>query len=99
MALSRRYRVRPVRPLSPLWLSFLLSILIFSGRAPAATAISPATSSAVDGIKAAFQKGDLDGAVSIGVKAVAGSPNDALLQLWLGRAYGRKAQAASVFSQ
>ena len=79
-----------------LLLSFLFSV---SRRAPGETALGPATSSAVDGIKVAFQKGDFDTAVSLGEKAVAQSPGDAQLQLWLGRAYGRKAQAASALSQ
>jgi tetratricopeptide (TPR) repeat protein len=58
-----------------------------------------ATTPPVEAIKLALQKGDLDTAVSVGEKAAAGAPNDALVQMWLGRAYGQKARDASFISQ
>jgi tetratricopeptide (TPR) repeat protein len=83
-----------------LFLSLLFSFpLRNSASAVDGVALSPATAAAVDAIKIAYQRGDFDTAVSVAERAVADSPNDALLQLWLGRAYGRKAQAATVFSR
>jgi tetratricopeptide (TPR) repeat protein len=92
-----RTRAAPAALFS-LWLSlsFLLSI---PGPAQSQTPANATPVATVDAIKAAYQRGDFDTAVSVGEKAVADSPKDPLLQLWLGRAYGRKAQAASVFSQ
>jgi tetratricopeptide (TPR) repeat protein len=79
-----------------IFFSFFLSI---PGLAQSQTPPNATTAAAVDAIKIAYQRGDFDTAVSVAERAVADSPNDALLQLWLGRAYGRKAQAATVFSR
>jgi tetratricopeptide (TPR) repeat protein len=80
-----------------LFLAFLLAHAVAPGPGLAQTGAS--APAAVEAIKSALQKGDLDGAVSAGEKAAAASPEDALVQTWLGRAYGRKAQSASVFSR
>ncbi|MCM3875575.1 MAG: tetratricopeptide repeat protein [Thermoanaerobaculia bacterium] len=91
-------RIRALLP-SHLVLAFLLVHPGIPGRALGETALRPAISPAVDAIKLSLQKGDFDTAISVGEKAVAESPGDALLQLWLGRAYGSKAGAASLFSR
>lgn len=77
----------------------VLSLLLATERGLGEDAPKPPVSPAVDAIRIALRKGDLDTAVSLGEKAAADSPNDAVVQLWLGRAYGSKAQEASVFSQ
>ncbi|HQQ75928.1 MAG TPA: tetratricopeptide repeat protein [Thermoanaerobaculia bacterium] len=46
-----------------------------------------------------MDKGDLDAAIKRGEEAVAADRGDSETWLWLGRAYGRKAQTASVFSK
>lgn len=57
------------------------------------------TTRAVDGIRADLDRGDVDGAIARGEAAAAAAPGDSETWLWLGRAYGRKAQSASVFSK
>ena len=104
MTRARRFRCRLAPRLS---LTLLLAQPGIPGRGVAQTlprtasapTATPAASPAVEAIKAALQKGDLDAAVAAGEKAAAESPKDALVELWLGRAYGRKAQAASILSQ
>ena len=94
-ARSIRARLAPV-----LAFSLLVAQPGVPGRALGqAASVKPSLSPAVEAIRVAVQKGDLDTAVSLGEKAAADSPNDALVQLWLGRAYGSKAQAANLFSQ
>lgn len=94
----------PARKPWTLWPSHLVLALLLlqlgaSGRIHGETAVKQGISPAIDAIKNAIQKGNFDTAVSVGEKATAETPNDALLQLWLGRAYGSKARAASIFSQ
>ena len=57
------------------------------------------TSQAIVEIRAFMDKNDLDAAVARGEKAVAADPGNSEAWLWLGRAYGSKAQKASIFSQ
>ncbi|MFI5180736.1 MAG: tetratricopeptide repeat protein [Thermoanaerobaculia bacterium] len=54
---------------------------------------------AVAEIRSRMYEKDFDGAVTIGEKSVADHPNSSEIWLWLGRAYGRKAERAVVFSQ
>lgn len=49
-------------------------------------------------VRDALRRDDFDGAIAIGEAAAARLPSSAAVHLWLGRAYGRKAAKASVFS-
>jgi tetratricopeptide (TPR) repeat protein len=57
------------------------------------------TDKAISEIRAFIEKDDVDAAIARGEKAVAAEPDSSQAWLWLGRAYGRKGQKASIFSQ
>lgn len=54
---------------------------------------------AAAGIQSRMTAMDFDGAVTLGEKSIADHPDSSEIWLWLGRAYGRKAQRAPVISQ
>jgi Tfp pilus assembly protein PilF len=58
-----------------------------------------AQSPVIDRASALLAAGEPDKAIDVLEPAVAAHPNDALLHYWLGAAYGREAQQASVFRQ
>lgn len=60
---------------------------------------SAASPGPAERIRVALDRGDVDAAIAIGEPAAAMTPGDSETWLWLGRAYGRKAQTASVFSR
>lgn len=78
-------------------IAFLVTI-VARGVAFAASPEAGAVEAAA-GIRADMDKGDVDAAIARGEAAVAADRGDAETWLWLGRAYGRKAQTGSVFSR
>jgi tetratricopeptide (TPR) repeat protein len=49
-------------------------------------------------IRAAFRRGDYDGALALAERLASGCPESSEAHLWLARAYGEKARASGVFS-
>ncbi len=77
-----------------------LSLLVLLGpRVAPAEAPPSASDAAIASIRAALEKGDADGAVSLAEKAAKDDPKSSTLALWLGRAYGQKARKASILTQ
>ncbi|MCM3875920.1 MAG: tetratricopeptide repeat protein [Thermoanaerobaculia bacterium] len=76
-----------------------LRALLVCATLAARVAMGADVSSAFVPVKEALKAGKLDAAVEAGVKAVKDLPDSSEAHLWLGRAYGQKAQKASVFFQ
>jgi Tfp pilus assembly protein PilF len=92
LRMSKRIWQPAVFPFNEISLRALLICTAFS--APAAE-----VSSAFLPVKEALKAEKWDAAIEAGEKAVKAAPESSEANLWLGRAYGQKAQRASVFTQ
>lgn len=87
--------MRRVAPAAALLLSALTSVA--AATPPPSPSVSPAAEQAVQEMRDALRRDDLDGAIRTGEAAVEAGRGTAQVQLWLGRAYGQKAATASIF--
>ncbi len=80
-------------------LRFAAIVTIVASGAGSVAASEAGSAQAAADIRTHMDKGDLDAAIKRGEEAVAANRGDSETWLWLGRAYGRKAQTGSVFSR
>lgn len=83
-----------IRPIAALLVLVPLLPALEARPAPA-----PGTAPACAPIQAALEKGDPEAATAAADAALKGSPKDAEVLLWAGRAYGQRALSASVFTK
>ncbi|MBI1808730.1 MAG: tetratricopeptide repeat protein [Gemmatimonadetes bacterium] len=77
--------------------SVLFTLLVLLGGTAIAADVDPRTRP-IEPVRDALAKGDVDAAVAAGEQAVAADPKCSVCQQWLGRAYGRAARQASMFT-